>query len=216
MVVPIIALPPIIVLVITLMSIGAGIEWFLPGGITMVIILAGFTFYSFSFVSDKSKGILRRISTIPTSRATYIACESLVTLVFSFVALCVLLGIMMGLGVRIEGSVISFTAMIFLGALTFMALGAMTAGFIKSEKVMDVMGNLLTIMLIVPSFVPPEAFLPSLKPIVGIIPSASLSYVLRDLITGCGTLATNLNNIGIILVWLGVCGVIAAATFRWE
>lgn len=158
----------------------SGIEALLPGGIVFVFVIAGVMFQSFSIASDKGKGILRRVGTVPTPRATYLLVESFVTLALIGLVIAILFAFVLPLGVEIRGSLLSLVAVILLGAFTLMALSA------------------------------------GARSILRYIPSTSSVEIFQGLISGSGTLASNLDQIGIITIWLVVCWIITALTFRWE
>ena len=209
-----IALP--ILLVVLNGSMSMGLQWFLPGGITMVILMSGFFVYLEHIVSDKERGIIRRMHVVPTSPATYMACETSVTLLYTFLSICILLEMMTILSVKIEGSVLSLMAMIFLGSFTFMALGSMIAGLIKSTGMAMTVSMLLLVPLMIFCFAPLEAFPSGFEPFIRFLPSVPLTEVMRDLVMGTGSIVDNLGNVYVMLGWLVGCALVAATTFRWE
>jgi ABC-type transport system involved in cytochrome c biogenesis permease component len=183
MIVLLIAMPLLMVGITGALSsddLTSGIEALLPGGIVFVFVIAGVMFQSFSIASDKGKGILRRVGTVPTPRAAYLLVESFVTLALIGLVIAILFAFVLPLGVEIRGSLLSLVAVILLGAFTLMALSA------------------------------------GARSILRYIPSTSSVEIFQGLISGSGTLASNLDQIGIITIWLVVCWIITALTFRWE
>lgn len=197
-------------------DIASGMETFLPGGVVIVIVIAGIMFQSFTIASDKGKGVLRRVGTVPTPRATYLIVESFVTLALIALVLAVLFAVVLPLGVEIRGSPLSFVAVILLGALTLMAIGSLIAGFLSDWETALMVSSVFMLLFFFPAFIPPEAFSSDVQSILKFIPSVSLANILRDLISDSGTLVSNLDHLGIITIWLVVCWIITALTFRWE
>jgi len=190
-------------------------QLFLPGGIAMVILVE-FCDYMIYLVMDKDRGISHRIGTVPISKAKYLTSEILAMLSVTAIALCFLMMIMLALGVHMEGSWISFIAVILLASFALMAMGSMIAGFLRSETTAFWLGFTLIFVMMSLAFVPEMAFPESIRPFVAILPTSSMSYLLYEIITDTGTLSSNLDNVAILVGWLAGCSAVAAFTFRWD
>lgn len=211
---------PIMLVVMNSFMISGGdaqsmMQIFLPGGIAM-ILLVEFDDYMIYLVMGKDRGISRRVATIPISRARYLASEIMAMVSVTALGLCFFMGVMLALGVRIEGSWIQFIAVILLTIFSLLALGSAMAGFLKSEGTAFWLGFVLIFLMLFLAFVPEMALPDAIRPFVAILPTSSMSYAHYEIITGTGTLSSNLENVVIPVVWAVGCGALAAFTFRWE
>ncbi|MEA1994166.1 MAG: ABC transporter permease [Euryarchaeota archaeon] len=197
-------------------SVSGEMNWFLSSGIAMIIILSAFASCTGSVVSDKDRGILRRMYILPTPFSTYIVCEMLITSIFMILSSCMLIGAMTKLGAEIEGSLLTFILTFLLGAFTFLSLAIMVAGFIKTEKMAHVAISILTMALIVPACIPIDIFSPTIRLFIRILPSVALSNILNEAVRGNNILFDNFNNIIILLIWLAIATIVAIRTFEWE
>lgn len=210
------ALPVIIVVLNSSISSEMGIEWFLPGGIAMVISITSLMGCLSSLVSDKSRGMLKMMCIVSASPAIYLTCELLITFVFIMLSTGILTGITTALGARIFGlSVLPFI-IIVVGTFALMLLSLMIAGFIRNEKLANALTSVLGSTLVILSFPPLELFPSTFASFVRILPSVLLSDVLRDVMMGDGVLADNLINIGILVAWSVASAIVLTRTFKWE
>ena len=208
------ALPLVIILLNSSVS-SEKIEWFLPGGIVMIITISALLGCLSSIVSDKSRGILKLLHIVPGSSVIYLLCEMLITLVYTLMSISILTGASLLLGAKIkEFNILFFILTIVLGSLALMSFALIIASFINNEKIANALTSVLGTTLVVLSFPPIEIIPSTFKPFIYALPTVPLSDILHQALLGTGGISIIINFI-ILTSWI-VIVIPIIKVFKWK
>jgi ABC-type multidrug transport system permease subunit len=209
------ALPLLIVTMNSMVS-QSGIEWFLPGGIAMVISVPSLLGCLTSMVSDKSRGMLKMMHIVPGSPVVYLLSEVLITLAFILTSTSILVGVSWLLGAKtVKFNVLFFIVTILLGSFAMMSFALIIASFINNEKMANALSSVLGTALVALSF-PPAGMLPSIsKPFIYVLPTVPLSDILRETLLGITSYGDNFINMVILIIWIAIA-IPVTKVFRWK
>jgi ABC-2 type transport system permease protein len=190
----------------------------LPAFAGIVIGMVGLLTVPIGTVMKRQSGALRRFMATPLRPLTYLAADVTVYLVMTLfgIALAFLTGIA-SFGVRFHGDAVGVMAAVCLGALAFMALGYVLAGFERTIQAAQVVGNILAFPLLALSgaTVPIEILPPGAQSVARLLPLTQFVDLLRGLWLGQGWQP----YVGQTLVLAGMLVIgaaLAAWLFRWE
>lgn len=206
---------PLLIIVLNSVVSRSGIEFFLPGGIVMVISIPSLLGCLSSIVSDKTRGMLKMMHIVPGSPVVYLLSEVLITLVFIAMSTSVLMGASWALGARIvEFNIFLFVVAVLLGSSAMMSFALMIASFINNEKMANALTSILGSALVILSFPPPDVLPSASKPFIYVLPTVPLSDILRETLLGITSNVSNSVNMILLAVWI-VVGIAITQVFRW-
>ncbi len=195
------------------------INYILPGIITMAVMVTCIMNTTTGVVSDRGKGVFRRLSLTPLKRQTLIGGQ----IVHRYLVILAQTLIIIAIGViffkvSIGGNYFLFWGALTVGVLSFLALAFALTTFIKSEKsatpvamtfflVLMFLGGCLFPIDIMPEFV---------QYVYRVLPSAHLNEALRMIAlqeAGFSEVWPELLKLG---GWLVVLSAISVKFFKWE
>lgn len=196
------------------------IDYLLPGVLAMSLMQLGLFGTAEPLVSLREKQVLRRMGATPLNKTTLLASQVVFRLTTAFVqtALIVAVGMLM-FDVQIEmGSLPATIGMVVLGASVFITLGYLISGLAKTENAVQSLISLPNfVFMFMSGIFFPVDFMPDwLRPVMDVIPLTYLADALRKTMIDAGYYFTMTRNVGVLMIWLVVCGVLAVRLFRWE
>jgi ABC-2 type transport system permease protein len=195
------------------------INYLLPGIITMAVMVTCLMNTATGVISDREKGIFRRLSLTPLKRQTLIggqiASRYLVVLVQTIIL--IVLGTT-AFGVNIGGNYLLFWVALTLGAFSFFALGFALTTFIKSEKaaVPAAMAFFFVLLFLGGCLFPIDIMPGFLQPVCKALPSSHLNDALRIVAIEEGGFSEVWPEFLKMGGWLIVLSFISVKFFRWE
>jgi ABC-2 type transport system permease protein len=196
------------------------IDYLLPGVLAMSLMQLGLFGTAAPLVSLREKQVLRRMGATPLSKTSLLASQVAFRLTLAFVqtGLIVVVGALV-FDVHIDLSNLpAIIGMVLLGASTFITLGYFVSGLAKTEAAVEGLVALPNfIFMFLSGIFFAVDFMPKwIRPVVDIIPLTYLGDGLRETMIGAGSYFSMTRNVGILVVWLIVCGALAVRFFRWE
>jgi ABC-2 type transport system permease protein len=192
--------------------------YFVPSILAMALMQLG-VFAAIPLVSQREKGILKRLSATPLSRATLVGSNVLMRLLIALLQTVAILGIgALLFSVVIVGSPFVAAGLIVLGALTFLSIGYLIASYARTEEAANALASVVQFPLMFLSGIFfPISFMPGwLQPVASFLPLTYLGDALRQVMVGGSAYAPLHVDVLVLAAWLGVCFLISARFFRWQ
>ncbi len=193
---------------------GRRIDVLAPGVLALAVLSTAFTGQAIATAFDRRHGVLRLLGTTPLGRGGLLAGRALAVLLVELVQVAVLGGIAVALGWRPAPAGFAVAAAgILLGTLTFVALGLLLAGTLRSEAVLAA-ANLAWVVLVAGGgvLIPPERT-GALGAAARALPSGALGDVLRE---GFGQGRVAAGAFAVLAAWGLAAAAAAARWFRWD
>lgn len=194
-------------------------DFLLPGIMAMAIMNSGVIGLSTSFVTFRERGILRRIKITPFPLPSFVSARVISQLIIAVPQALILYLISHFLfDVDIQGSILLVILSIFIGSLTFLAIGFAVSSIAPNVETAASYSNLITFPMLFLSgvFFDVDSAPGWLKPITKVLPLRYLVDALREVMTR----GKGLDAIWLDWVILGVTALIAVAIavrfFRWD
>lgn len=195
------------------------IDFLIPGLLGMNLMGSGVWSLAFSITSARGRRILKRLVATPMKKSDYLLSQILARLVFLIpeVAVLVVVG-WLAFDVAVRGSLLLFTLICFVGAVSFCGLGLLTASRVKTIEGASGLANLVLLPMWVLSgvFFSSERFPDAFQPVIQALPLTALNDALRAVMNegrGLAAVAPELLNLGL---W-GIASFLAALwIFRWK
>lgn len=196
------------------------IDFLLPGILGMSLMQLGLFGTAAPLVSLREKGVLRRMSATPLSRAGLLASQVAfrLTIAAAQTGIIVLVGALV-FGVHIEyANFPQIIGIMVLGATMFVTMGYFIAGLAKTEEAVQGVITLpnFIFMFLSGIYFPVEVMPSWIRPLVDIIPLTYLADALRATMIDAGSVFPMTRSIAIMLGWLAVCAALALRFFRWD
>ncbi|MGH2541542.1 MAG: ABC transporter permease [Ardenticatenaceae bacterium] len=196
-----------------------GIDFLLPGILGMALMQLGLFGTAPALVQLREQQVLRRIGVTPLPRSTLLASQVLMRLTIGAIqtTLIVLVGVLF-FDVTIVGNIILMIGFALLGALMFVAMGYMIAGFAETQESVNGLTSLLNFPMLFLSglFFPVETMPAWIRPVVNTIPLSYLADALRQIMVGAPPVYNLGVDAAVLAAWLVGCAVLAIRFFRWE
>lgn len=195
------------------------ISYILPGIIVMAVMSTCVVITTSGVVSDREKGIFRRLSLTPLKRQTLIGGQITTRYIVVLVQTLVLITIaILAFGVTLGGNYLLFWGALTLGTLTFFAMGFALTTFIKSDKgvVPAAMAFLFVMMFLGGCFYPVDVMPEFLQPFCKALPSFHMNESLRMIAIEKAGIGTVWPEFLKMTGWLVVFSAIGVRFFKWE
>lgn len=195
------------------------IDFLLPGLIGLNLYGTGLWAIGFGVADARQKKLLRRYLVTPMRRSSYMASFMVFRLLFLALELTLITGFgVWVLGVPMRGSVLLFTLVSLLGAVSYAGVGMLAVSRVKTIEGASGMINLATIPVWLGSgvFFSYERFPEFVQPALRALPLTPLNDALRDVMLDGAGLITVLPDLGLIAAWGVVSFAVALRVFRWE
>ncbi len=195
------------------------IEFLLPGLVALSVMQMAVFSVAFVFTQYKEKGILKRLLATPLRPLHFVTANVIHRLVVSLIQT----GIFIGLGillfdVQIVGSFALLALCIILGAVMFLGLGFTISGIAKTSDAVPVLGNLTVfpMMFLGGTFFAISSMPAWLQAIAQFLPLTYFSNALREVMTkGASFLDIKWDLLG-MLVWAVILIILATYTFSFQ
>lgn len=195
------------------------VDWLIPGIVGMGIMSTGMWGIGFSIVQARIRKLLKRLVASPMRKREYLIAQMLARLVFLApeVAVPLVFGAL-ALGMPIHGSVGAIATVCLLGALSFTALGLLTASRPRTFEAISGILNLTMLPMWVLSgvFFSASHFPDALQPLIQALPLTALIDALRAVVLEGATLIDVRGELALLSVWGIVPFAVALRVFRWR
>lgn len=197
---------------------GRYIDFLVPGLLGMSLMGGGLWGLGFVTVDMRIRKLLKRFVATPMRKSEFLAGLMLSRLLFLVPEVLVLLVFArLVFDVRIYGSLTAVVFLILLGAVTFAGLGLLVASRAKTLEAVSGLMNLvmLPMWLLSGIFFSSDRFPESVQPAIKLLPLTALNDALRAVMQEGVSLATQLPEVGLLLVYAVVTFALALKLFRW-
>jgi ABC-type multidrug transport system permease subunit len=194
------------------------IDFLIPGLLGMNLMGSGMWGIGFALVEMRQRKLLKRYVATPMRRGDFLLAlaSSRLLLMLAEVVLVLGFGVLV-FHMRVMGSWLAILLVTCLGALSFAALGLLTAS--RAQKIEAVSGimNLVMMPMWVFSgiFFSYERFPAAVIPIIKLLPLTALNDMLRAIILEGSPMSTQIAPLAVLLVWGGASFLLAVRWFRW-
>ena len=193
------------------------LDFALPGIIGMCMMLSAITTTVSINVKNRARGIFRKLATTPLSRVEWniskIISQTIITLLSIALSLAIAYAVY---GIHINFDVMAF-ALILFGTMTFVGLGMIFAGILKSEESASTVSTMICfpLMFISGTFFSVDLMPSFLQDFARISPLTYLNYGLRDAMIS-GNFNDALFNLGVVAVLGVVFFAIGVVLMKWK
>ncbi|MCC6404927.1 MAG: ABC transporter permease [Candidatus Yanofskybacteria bacterium] len=195
------------------------IDFLLPGLIAMSVMQMSVFSVAFLFVQYKEKGVLRRLAATPMRPFQFVAANALTRLGVSVVqtSIFILVGVLL-LNATVVGSYVLVALCVVLGALMFLGLGFTVSGIAKTVESVPALANLLVFpMLFLGGTFFPISSMPNwLQHVAKFLPLSFFSTALREVMTRDAGLSDIAGDLLGMLVWGALLIGAATLTFGFQ
>ncbi len=198
------------------------IDFVLPGQLGFSIMSLAIFGTAFTFFLLRNTLVLKRFFATPIKRQYIILGEALSRLGFQVItaAIIIVMGHLIFNFTLLHGAVTVLNMLIasILGFLVFMGFGYAISGIAKTDSIIPVLANSITLpqMLLSGTFFPVESFPKWIQPICNVLPLTHLNNALRQIAYDGASLLDVWQPIGVLIIWGVVIYALAARVFRWE
>jgi len=195
------------------------IDWVIPGLIGLNLMSTGMWGIGFGLVQARNKKQLKRLVSTPMRKRDYLLAMILARLVFILLEVPpIVLFAWLAFGVEIRGSLLAFTGVALLSAMTFSGLGLLCAS--RARTIEGVSGILNVVML--PMFVLSGVFFSAsrypdvIQPFINALPLTAVNNALRAVYNDALPVSAYWPALAIITAWMVLSFVAALKLFRWQ
>lgn len=195
------------------------IDFLIPGLLGMNLMNSGMWGIGFALVEMRQRKLLKRFIATPMRRGDFLMALMSSRLLLMVIELVLLLGFgVLAFHLRVEGSVPTILLVSALGAVSFGALGLLTAS--RAQKIESVSGliNLVMMPMWIFSgvFFSYERFPAMLLPLIRLLPLTALNDILRSVILQGAPLAAQGGRLLVLCGWGVLSFILALRWFRWS
>jgi len=195
------------------------IDFLIPGLLGMNLMNSGMWGIGFALVDMRQRKLLKRFVASPMRRTDFLLALGSSRLVLMLIEVALLLGFgVLVFRMLVEGALLSILLVGAIGAVSFGAIGLLTAS--RARKIESVSGliNLVMMPMWIFSgvFFSYERFPAIVQPAIKALPLTALNDALRAIILQGASLVSQLSRIAILVLWGGLSFVLALKWFRWS
>jgi ABC-type multidrug transport system permease subunit len=173
----------------------------------------------FGLVQARNKKQLKRLVSTPMRKRDYLLAMILARLVFIVLEVPpIVIFARLAFGVEVRGSLLAFTGVALLSAMTFSGLGLLCAS--RARTIEGVSGILNVVML--PMFVLSGVFFSAsrypaaVQPFINALPLTAVNNALRAVYNDALPVSTYWPSLAIVAAWMVLSFVAALKLFRWQ
>jgi ABC-2 type transport system permease protein len=195
------------------------VDYLLPGIIVMGVMVTGIMHTVMSFVSEREKGVYRRLVLTPLKRQTIIGGQMLHNYSIIIIQTLLLLGIAVAMfNVKITGNMFLFWLVLTVGSASFMSIGFALTSLARTYKsAMPINQIFYFILMFLGGVFFPNSMLPKfLSPIANALPSSHMNDALRAIFYQGAGFGDIWQHLLVLVAWSVVCLIISIKFFRWE
>jgi ABC-2 type transport system permease protein len=195
------------------------IDFLVPGLLGMNLMGSGMWGIGFAIVDARRKKLLKRLIASPMLRSEYLLSFLLSRLGLLLVEVLTLLGFaVLIFGVPVRGAAGDLAVLCLLSALTFSALGLLTASRVQTIEAASGLMNFIMLPMWIFSgvFFSAERFPATLQPFIQALPLTAVINLLRANMLEGTRLTQMTGEMGILAAWLVISFFVALRIFRWR
>lgn len=195
------------------------IDFLVPGVLALAIMQMGLFSVIFVIVTYKRTGVMRRLLVTPIKPYQFIGGQVTTRLIVSLMQVIVIVSVaVMAFHVKIVGSYLLITLLVFWGSIIFLSLGLALANIAKTEESAAPIANLVALpqMFLGNVFFPADSMPVWLQGVVKYLPLNYLSDALRQVMTEGAHLVDIKTDIYGLIVWSVITITLAIIFFRWQ
>ncbi len=194
------------------------IDFLIPGLLGLNLMGSGMWGIGFALVEMRQRKLLKRYLATPMRRGDFLLALASSRILLMLAELAVLLGFgVLAFRMKIAGSWLTIVLISTVGALSFAALGLLTAS--RAQKIETANGLISLIMMPMwifsGVFFSYERFPAAVQPFLKVLPLTALNDALRATILEGGPLFAQGSRLLVLGVWGALCFVLALRWFRW-
>ncbi len=194
------------------------IDFLIPGLLGMNLMGSGMWGIGFALVEMRQRKLLKRYVATPMRRGDFLLALASSRLILMIVELILVLGFgIFAFHMKVLGSWAAIALVTCLGALTFAALGLLTAS--RAQKIETASGIMNVVMMPMwifsGIFFSYERFPAAVIPVIRLLPLTALNDALRAIILEGSSLASQAAPLAVLTVWGALCFFFAVRFFRW-
>lgn len=198
---------------------GRYIDFLVPGLLGMNLMGTGMWGVGFGIVNARMKKLLKRLVATPMRKSQYLIAHFLSRLIFLVMEVAVVVAFAwIVFGVRVNGSLVLFSAICLLGGAAFASLGLLVASRVRTLEAVSGIMNLCMIPMWICSgiFFSYERFPDAFKPAIRALPLTALNDALRGVMNDAMTLPQVMPQVVNLMLWTVVCYAVGLKIFRWQ
>jgi ABC-type multidrug transport system permease subunit len=198
---------------------GRYIDFLVPGLLGMSLLGGGLWGVGFAIVDMRIRKLLKRLVATPMKRSHFLGGMMLSRLLFLLPEMvAMLLFAWLVYGVVNYGSWLSVIVLLFLGATTFAGIGLLVGSRAQTLETASGLMNLVMLPMWIFGgiFFSPDRFPDFLQPFIQALPLTPLISALRSVMLEGASLASQWQQILILVCWSTVSFALALRLFRWR
>jgi ABC-type multidrug transport system permease subunit len=194
------------------------IDFLIPGLLGMNLMGSGMWGIGFALVEMRQRKLLKRYIATPMRRGDFLLALATSRLILMIAELVLVLGFgVFVFHIRVLGSWASILLVTCLGALSFAAIGLLTAS--RAQKIETVSGIMNVVMMPMwifsGTFFSYERFPAAVIPLIKLLPLTALNDMLRAIISEGSSLSSQTVPLLVICFWGVISFFLAVRVFRW-
>jgi ABC-2 type transport system permease protein len=194
------------------------IDFLIPGLLGMNLMGSGMWGIGFALVEMRQRKLLKRYVATPMRRGDFLLALATSRIILMIVEMVLVLGFgVVAFHLRVMGSWTAIMLVSCLGALSFAALGLLTAS--RAQKIETASGIMNVVMMPMwifsGIFFSYERFPAAVIPIIKLLPLTALNDSLRAIILEGNSLSSQAMPLAVICFWGAVSFFFAVRYFRW-
>jgi ABC-type multidrug transport system permease subunit len=195
------------------------IDFLLPGLVGMNVMGGGLFGVGFVLVDMRVRKLFKRLMATPMRHSDFLLSLLVSRLIFLAPEMFVLLVLArLMFGVPINGSVVTLTVVILVGAAAFSGLGLLLG--CRTDKTETISGYINVVMLpqylLSGIFFSPSRFPAVMQPVIEALPLTQLNEALRGVMLQGDGFAEIGWRVAVLAAWAVVCFTLALRWFRWR
>lgn len=195
------------------------IDWLIPGLIGFNLLSTSLWAIGFYVVQMRSNRQLKRLVATPMRRRDFLLAQMLARLVFVVIEVPLLVVFAwLVFGVRIEGSMLQFAALVLLGTVSFSGLGLLAAARPRTVEGVSGIINVILMPMVVLSgvFFSASRFPDAVQPFIRALPLTALNDGLRAVVNDGLPLTAVPVALAVLAGWAIASYAAALYWFRWQ
>ncbi len=195
------------------------IEFLLPGLVALSVMQMAVFSVAFIFAQYKEKGILKRLLATPMRPFHFVTANIIHRLIVSLLQTAIFIGIgVLLFNISIIGSYWLVALCVLLGAIMFLGMGFAISGFAHTTEAVPVIGNLTVfpMMFLGGTFFAISSMPGWLQAIAQFLPLTYLSHSLREVMTKGAGFMDIWSDLLAMVIWAVILVVLATYTFSFQ
>jgi ABC-2 type transport system permease protein len=194
------------------------IDFLIPGLLGMNLMSSGMWGIGFALVEMRQRKLLKRYLATPMRRGDFLLALASSRLILMIAEMALVLGLgVFVFHLRVIGSWAAILLVSCLGALSFAALGLLTAS--RAQKIETASGIMNVVMMPMwifsGTFFSYERFPAVVVPLIKLLPLTALNDMLRAIILEGSSLSSQAAPLAVICLWGTISFFLAVRFFRW-